>query len=36
MTSLRRERVRRLRRGAAVVGLAFAAGALVDTALTWR
>jgi peptidoglycan LD-endopeptidase LytH len=30
------ERIRRLRRGAVIVGLAFTAGALVDTALTRR
>jgi peptidoglycan LD-endopeptidase LytH len=36
MSTLRREPVRGLRRRAVVVGLAFAAGALVDTALTWR
>ena len=36
MKRFERRRVERLRRGALLVGLSFALGALIDTALTWR
>ena len=36
MRRIDRRRQERLRRGALIIGLSFALGALVDTALTWR
>ena len=36
MKRIERRRVERLRRGALLIGLSFALGALIDTALTWR
>jgi murein DD-endopeptidase MepM/ murein hydrolase activator NlpD len=36
MKRVERTRIERLRRGVVLVGLSFAAGALADTALTWR
>ena len=36
MRRFQRQRVERLRRAVAIVGLSFAFGALADLALTWR